>query len=344
MPPEKTTTSMEEFRSFYHTTKEDISSSPSGLHLGHYKAAVHGEKISKILCNIASLALDNQFSLRRWQHSATTLLEKVACKPMIHHFRTIHLLESDLNYIMRKIWGRDFMIHNETLQNFHTNQYGGRKGRQPGSSILNKVLTLDIIRYYGEDMVIIDNDAKACYDRVIPYLTMFMLKRLGMPLFLVRFLCNVLREMQYTIRTNYGPTEPYSQEDARIFGIGQGAGWSPPCWAENSDIISCVMERFTPGMLLQHPNQQLESHRHLDAFVDDTSLGLTQTSYNNFSPPPDAPVAKGDSLYHQAQLNTQFYSHLLFTTGGLLAIHKCVAYILLFVWINGVKRFQKVST
>ena len=343
MPPERTTISLEEFRSFYRTTKEDISSSPSGLHLGHYKAASHSAEFSKILWSIAALALDHQFCLKRWTHSATILLEKVAGKPMIHRFRTIHLLESDLNYVMRKIWGRDFMVHNEKLQNFHTNQYGGRKGRQPGSSILNKVLTLDIIRYYGEDMVIIDNDAKACYDRVLPYLTMYMLRRLGMPLFLGRFLCNVLKEMQYTIRTNYGPTEPYSQSDARLFGTGQGAGWSPPCWAANSDIISCAMERHTPGMLLQHPNQLLQSHRHLDAFVDDTSLGLTQTAYQNFDPPPNAPVPKGTSLYHQAQLNTQFYSRLLFTTGGLLAIHKCVAYLLLFTWINGHKRMQKVS-
>ena len=147
-------------------------------------------------------------------------------------------------------------------------------------------------------MVIIDNDAKACYDRVIPYLTMFMLRRLGMPLFLVRFLYNVLKEMKYTIRTNYDPTEPYSQQDARIFGTGQGAGWSPPCWAANSDIISRAMERYTPGMLLQHPNQQLQSYHHLDAFVDDTSLGLTQTAYQQFNPPPNAPVPKGTSLYH----------------------------------------------
>lgn len=98
---------------------------------------------------------------------------------MIHYFRIIHLLESDLDYVLCKVWGRDFMVHDEVLQNFHTNQYWGRKYRQPSSSILNKVLTLDIIRYYCENMVIINNDAKACYDRVIPYLTLFMLRRLG---------------------------------------------------------------------------------------------------------------------------------------------------------------------
>lgn len=76
-------------------------------------------------------------------------------------------------------------------------------------------------------MAIVDNDAKACYDRVIPYLTMYMLRRLGMPLYLGKFMCNILNKMQYTIKTDFGPTQAYSNDDARIFGTGQGAGWSP---------------------------------------------------------------------------------------------------------------------
>ena len=100
----------------------------------------------------------------------------------------------------------------------------------------------------------------------------------------------------------------------------------PPCWAANSDIISCILERYTPGMLLQHPNQRLESTRHVDVFVDDTSLGITQTAMDRFNPKPSDPVQKGQDLYSQIQLNTQFYSRLLFTTGGLLAIHKGLAF------------------
>ena len=138
---------------------------------------------------------------------------------------------------MRKIWGRDFMHHNEVAQTFHNNQYGGRKGQLPTSAILNKVLTLDIIRYFGDDMVIIDNDAKACYNRVIPYVTLYMLYRLGMPIHLVQFMCNILKQTRYTIKTGTGTTTEYSAQDARLFGTGQGAGWSPPCWAANSDVI-----------------------------------------------------------------------------------------------------------
>lgn len=344
MPASQTTISIEEFRSFYRTTPEDRSSSPSGLHLGHYKAASHSLPFSEILHGIAETALTHEYALKRWQKSATILLEKCSGYPNIHRFRTVHLLESDLNFVMRKIWGKDFMEYNDSIQSFHNNQYGGRKGRQPTSAVLNKVLTLDIVRYFCEDMAIVDNDANACYDRVIPYLTMYMLRRLGMPLYLGQFMCNVLQKMEYTIKTDFGPTKAYSAADARIFGTGQGAGWSSPCWDTNSDVISSIFERYTPGMLLQHPNQFLESNRHGDVFVDDTSLGITQTAMDRFHPKPSDPVQKGHNLYVQTQLNTQFYSRLLFTTGGLLAIHKCLAYILIFQWIKGVRHIKPAET
>lgn len=192
-------------------------------------------------------------------------------------------------------------------------------------------------------MAIIDNDAKAYYDRAIPYITLFMLRRLGMPIFLSQFMCNILNSMTYSIKTGTGTVTTYNASDNRLFGTGQGAGWSPPCWAANSDVISTVMEKYTPDMLLEHPNKETQSHRHIDVFVDDSSLGITQTAYDKFNPGPNDPVPKGADLYEQAQLNTQFYSRLLFTTGGLLAIHKCIAYLLLFEWINGSKHMKKVK-
>ena len=92
------------------------------------------------------------------------------------------------------------MAHNEANDGFHDNQYGGRKFRQPQSTILNKVLTLDVVRYQAEEAGLLGNDAKACYDRVLPYLTAYMLRRLGMPYFLSRFMCVVLKEMEYKIK------------------------------------------------------------------------------------------------------------------------------------------------
>lgn len=96
-------------------------------------------------------------------------------------------------------------------------------------------------------------------------------------------------------------------------------------------------------MLLEHSNKDKIFHRHIDVFVDDSSLGITKTVFDNFDPIPTDPVQKGYSLYRQVQLNTQFYGRLIFTTEGLLTIHKCIAYILLFEWMKGTHRLQKVK-
>ena len=161
MSQAQTTITEEHFRSFYQKTPEDKSSSPSGLHLGHYKAASSNNDFSYVLWSILSIAYSNSFCLDRWKTSATILLEKIPGFPQIHKFRTIHLIESDLNFVMRFLWGKQFMAHNETNNSFHDNQYGGRIGRQPQSAILNKLLTTDIFRYNAEAAGLVDNDAKA---------------------------------------------------------------------------------------------------------------------------------------------------------------------------------------
>ena len=137
----------ERFISFFTSTPEDKSFSPSGLHLGHYKAAVTNKTMAKVLWNILSTALKYSLCLDRWKQSARTLIEKLPGLPRIHKFRTIHLIKSYLNFIMRYIWGKQFMQYNETSNTFHDNQYGGRKGRQPQSAVLNKLLSLDVTRY-----------------------------------------------------------------------------------------------------------------------------------------------------------------------------------------------------
>ena len=85
-------------------------------------------------------------------------------------------------------------------------------------------------------------------------------------------MCIVLQNMEYKIKLSTGMTTSYSNKDRDIFGTGQGAGWSPTCWAVNSDVISHSVEKYTPGMALIHPNGDLLSEVKMVAFVDDTSM------------------------------------------------------------------------
>ena len=185
----------------------------------------------------------------------------------------------------------------ESHEAINNNQYGGRKGVQAQSAALNKTLTLDIIRYYAEPASIIDNDTQARYDRILIVLLCYSLLRLGLPLYLVKFMCRWLYQAQYRLKLNDRITEPYKwTTTCPLQGTGQGTGWSPPNWSSISDVITRDMDAHTPDICLVHPNRT-NTHRTVDAFVDDTNSGLTTDGLHSFLPQPMAPVAKHDTIY-----------------------------------------------
>ena len=57
-----------------------------------------------------------------------------------------------------------------------------------------------------------------------------------------------------------------------------------------------------------------------------------------FNPHSSWPVQKQKDNHSQLQNNMQFYGGVLESTGGALGWEKCTAYILLYEWINGVKK------
>jgi len=333
------------FKKFYNKAKESTSSSPSGLHLGHWKAGAADKDICMVLSGIIRIAVQNTYTLERWRKVVSILMEKVQGQPNINKFRTIHLLESDMNFVLRYIWGRQFMRHNEKNNAWHSNQYGSRKGIQGQSATLNKVLTLDINRYYAEPAAIVDNDAKACYDRMIPVLLSYALIRLGLPKALTRFMCRWLEQATYCIKTSKGISKfKYgSCIESYLYGTGQGTGWSPPNWGAISDLISTVMGKNTPGMKLTHPNRKFYSDRSYDAFVDDVNGGLTSDGLYTFHPSPTSTVPLLQTIYEQIQINVQYYSRLLFTSGGKLALDKCRIYILEYVWKLGKRKMVNTA-
>ena len=130
MPASMSSITMQKFRSFYTRTKESTSASPAVLHLGHWKAAATNQELSEIIVTIINLALLNSYALCRWTQVTGLLLEKDTGVPHINRFLTLHIIESELNFVMRLIWGRELMKWSEANNSINNNQYGGRKGVQ----------------------------------------------------------------------------------------------------------------------------------------------------------------------------------------------------------------------
>jgi hypothetical protein len=69
------------------------------------------------------------------------------------------------------------MLNAEKHGILHKAQFGSRKGKMAISAVLLKWLSYDIIRQSQMDACMFDNDASACYDHMIPSISMIQKRR-----------------------------------------------------------------------------------------------------------------------------------------------------------------------
>ena len=68
-------------------------------------------------------------------------------------------------------------------------------------------LTTDLCRLLKHNLARFDNDASACYDRIIVALGMLAARRCGMPEHAIQTHADCLELMRYTIKTAHGISE-----------------------------------------------------------------------------------------------------------------------------------------
>ena len=86
--------------------KEKMSTSPSGRHLGHYKAIIKDDLLLQSLTKFMHVAIKSGIAIKRWSQATNVMLEKDPGWPMIHRLRIIHLFEADFNLYMKCQWGK----------------------------------------------------------------------------------------------------------------------------------------------------------------------------------------------------------------------------------------------
>jgi hypothetical protein len=78
---------VQEFQSNYEVVKEKTSSSVSGRHVGHYKAAAQEDTLSQILSMMMSIPYKIGFSPQRWRNIIDVMIEKEPGNPKLHRLR-----------------------------------------------------------------------------------------------------------------------------------------------------------------------------------------------------------------------------------------------------------------
>lgn len=324
----------------YKRWNERTSTSPSGLHLGHDKAALRqlttpsenertfADKYFSVKALFMNIALQNTIVYERWTVVVNAMIEKIPGRPRLDKLRVIHLLESDLNMAMGILWGRRLLQQAETLGRLGEAQSGSRSDKRCQDVLLFKHSMYSVLRLTKSNGSTFDNDAKSCYDRIVMLLASLIGQSFGMCPKVCQLFIEVLRNTKYHAKTSYGISslEYHTTEQYTIHGPGQGGRASPSIWTLIScTILQCMEDKFTGAVITcpqgKHTVQQVSS-----GFVDDIThwnINLPQSLTTS-----DDEVDRNDVLQH-TQESAQYWTDLLYATGGLLEIPKCLYYAII---------------
>jgi hypothetical protein len=342
-PPFDATVTAEDIKNGFRVWRESTSTSPSGIHLGHYKATTgvfddhtpdrsanslaeptFSDTIMGYHALLLNKAVECGHIFDRWKQVDSCMLEKLPGKPYLHKLRVIHLYEADLNLLLG-IWSRRLTWNGEQANAYNPEQWGSRPKRRAIDVAVLKTLSYDFAALTRTDLGTFDNDAKSCYDRIIPALAMLRSRQLGMPKEACHLHGLFLEQARYHVKTALGTSTAYYSHttETPIDGTGQGAKPSPVLWLGQSTAVMDLMN--TPQLVMPDPRNVLRIARQNDGYVDDVT-GWT----NYISQLLDDPHANDQTAtqtLRQLQEVAQRWETLLTSTGGQLELSKCFYYI-----------------
>lgn len=258
--------------------RETTSTSPSGRHLGHYRAMIqkltfipdaserdklenYQNKILALYTDVINYGTKYSYILERWRTIESTMIPKDAGNTKIHRLRVIHLFEADYNLLLGVKW-RDLIWQLEHKDGLHPGQHGSRPGHQATDLTLLEELTFEISRCSRTAIGNFDNDASACYDRVIAeFASIAALSHSHHPS-LVKANTEALQKFKYYIRNTTHLPHAYYQhtDDYPIYGTGQGCANSPTVWCLVSSTLFKAHEHVSNGSKFISPDQTLKAN------------------------------------------------------------------------------------
>ncbi|KAI2499111.1 hypothetical protein MHU86_15381 [Fragilaria crotonensis] len=352
----ETIISDEEFTGKLKVWKESTTTSPSGVHLGHYKALIARHEYSHIQddenddetandqqenlkelrdelnhmqqairqlhLHLINYALERGYSYRRWQKVANTILFKEENNIKIHRTRVIHLYEADYNLVLGLKW-RLALYQAEAHKQLHDGQFGSRPRRNAVDPVMLEELQLEVSRASRKMFLQLNYDATACYDRIIPNLAMLTSQQHGVHKQVTLTNARTLQHAAYHIRTEMGLSETsYTHtDDAPIYGTGQGSGNSPMIWCFLSSVLYKCYDTNAHAAEYSNPDGTNQVALSMIGFVDDSNgqVNMFQEEDN---------VATLSTMHDKATQNATTWAQLLGATGGSLELSKCSYHLL----------------
>ena len=116
--------SSEDLSDGFKMLSEDLSSSPSGRHIGHYKAALGDPDICTMHATVLSIPFKHGFTLHWWTSAVQVMLEKTKGCAQVDKLWVIQILELDTTMALRIIFGQQLIHRAEDRGNIPLTQWG----------------------------------------------------------------------------------------------------------------------------------------------------------------------------------------------------------------------------
>lgn len=340
--PIHTTLRPQELIDGFRVWREDTSTSPSGRHLGLYKSILSGEDpttlssessspvpfpltdtLFRIMTEILNIGVQETIILPRWQKIVNLMLQKLHDNPRIDKLRVIHLMEADINLWTGIVTGRRLLPAALQQDLIGPEQCGSIFHRSTLDVSGVRLFSMLISQLTCTDMGIFDNDAKACYDRIVMSLYYLRSSQIGLDSLGNRFMDEWLSTAKYFLKTHLGVSEEFYQStiDHYLHGSGQGGRASPPIWVIVSALLFlCMAKRFN-GATLTDPAELLSISHIMQAFVDDSTIWTNNFLSNLLGQQDPSEIA------NRLQTAAQYWERLLHVSGGKLELPKCFYYL-----------------
>ena len=322
---------------YWKKAKERTSSSFSGLHFGHWKAAIGTPLLVEFHALFTEVAFTGGLPLGRWQQGLSVMLEKKPGLIIVDRLRAILLMEADFNFGNKLYFGSRMMRAAERNKVIPGEIYGGRKLHRAIELGLNRRLFADIMRQKRRNAAIASVDAHTCFDRIAHSIASLCCQRLFVDIHPVVTMLLTIQKMKFYLRTAYGDSESYyggGETGLPFQGVCQGNGAGPAiCIAVFIVMVLALRAKGHTAKIRSALSQAIIVLAGL-IFIDDTDLA---------SVAPDADTIP-EQVVNTIQDTILTWQGLLRATGGALVPEKCSWWLLGFWWDNGQWKYHTKGT
>jgi hypothetical protein len=151
----------DDFKLFWQKVNEFTSSSMSGVHYGHYKAAIQDKLISEVLALQLTVVARSGIPPENWSVGLQVMLEKIAGVCLVDKLRAIQLYEGNFNCYNQFIFGRNAM-QALTASGYVPEELFSQKGSTAKDAKFDKTLMANLSRQARHPMIVTSADAAYC--------------------------------------------------------------------------------------------------------------------------------------------------------------------------------------